>query len=499
MTPSEAIRPRTARMPRPRRYSNPAPVLIATFLFIVVVFGLLLGLGRSLLVLVPVFIAGIGAFLAMRRLLRESFRAGRDLPETGELRYGFAGHEIHAFVAAGGAVWLRARDVRRILGLQRTDARMALAYPDGWRRAHPGSAAWFVSPETVRRHWGGSTRPEVNRFLHWLERELVPLGRARAGAEAAARANGSLAQEERGGAAGYLVRFWRGEHGLAHVFGAGAAMLLVAWQVSAFDPDPAAVTLHYRRYAAILLMALAGGTLLAAWWGVGAWRSARRWLAADRSLLVGAVVAMAGMTLIGSAFDRLGSLDHNMTLFTLARMAADAEPKPEVRVEPGGRLLLSGEMGFGTTNRVRAALARDPGIREVELDSPGGSAMEGFVLAALVRDRGLDTRVRASCASACVLVFAGGRERVAEPGARFGLHRAGVDWRKDGAVSETDLRTAAWFRERGVGEEFIGRVLATPFHEIWEPTLREVFASGLANSRNDTGGSSGSGSSLRAN
>ena len=475
-------------MPRLRRYTNPAPVLLAMFLYVVVVLGPLLG--RSLLVLVPVFIAGIGAFLAMRWLMRESFRAGRDLPETGELRYGFAGHEIHAFVAADGAVWLRARDVRGILDLQRSDARMAQAYPEGWRRAHPGSAAWFVSPETVRRHWGGSTRPEVNRFLHWLDRELVPLCRARAAAEAAARANGNPAQEKRRAAEGYFVRFWRGEHGLGHVFAAGAALATVAWQMYSFDPDPMAVTLHYRRYAFILLVALAAGTLLAAWWGVGAWRSARRWLAADRSLLVGAVVAMAGMTLLGSAFDRLGSLDRNMTLFTLATIAADAGPKPAVRVEPDGRLRLSGEMGFGTTNRVRAALARDPGIREIELDSPGGNAMEGFALAALVRDRGLNTRVRANCASACVLVFAGGWERVAEPGARFGLHRSGVDWRKDGAVSATDLRMAAWFRERGVGEEIIGRVLATPFHDLWEPGYGEVLASGLVNSRGDTRGSS---------
>jgi hypothetical protein len=358
---------------------------------------------------------------------------------------------------------------------------MAQAYPDGWKRAHPGSAAWFATPETVRRHWAGSTRPEVNRFLHWLERELVPLCRTRAVAAAGSPdARGNPEPAGRGAVAGYVVRFWRGEHGLGHAVGAGAALALVAWAVFSIDPEPLAVTAHYRRYAFLLLIALLGGTLLAAWWGVGTWRAARRWLAADRSLLVGAAAAMAGMTLLGMAFDHLGSLDRNMTLFVLARMAADADPKPEVRVDPDGRLRLSGEMGYGTTNRVRAALARDPSIREIELDSPGGSAMEGFALATLVSDRGLDTRVRGICASACVLVFAGGRERVAEPGARFGLHRSGVDWQKDGAVSATDLRMAAWFRERGVGEAFIGRVLATPFHDLWEPGHGELLASGLA-------------------
>ena len=110
-------------------------------------------------------------------------------------------------------------------------------------------------------------------------------------------------------------------------------------------------------------------------------------------------------------------------------------------------------MGFGTTNLVRAALKRHPGIEGIELDSPGGSAAEGFALAALVRDRKLDTYVQADCASACVLVFAGGRERLAAPSARFGLHRSGVTWQRgDRGVSPTDLAMERFFRERGVAD-----------------------------------------------
>ena len=55
-----------------------------------------------------------------------------------------------------------------------------------------------------------------------------------------------------------------------------------------------------------------------------------------------------------------------------------------------------------------------------------------------------------------------------------------VDLQKEGAVSPTDIKMAAWFRERTVGEEFNGRVLKTPFHDTWEPTHGEVLASGLA-------------------
>ncbi len=154
------------------------PMIVAMLFWVVVVLGPLLG--RGLLYMLPLLVAGLGAFFALRALLGEALHSAKALPETGELPYGFAGHSIHAFSDTEGQVWLRARDVRRVLGLQRTDAWMAQAYPDGYRRAHPGSVAWFVRPGTVHRHWGGSTWPEVNRFLHFIERELVPLQTRRA-------------------------------------------------------------------------------------------------------------------------------------------------------------------------------------------------------------------------------------------------------------------------------------------------------------------------------
>ena len=37
-----------------------------------------------------------------------------------------------------------------------------------------------------------------------------------------------------------------------------------------------------------------------------------------------------------------------------------------------------------------------------------------------------------------------------------------------------------YFREQGVADEFIVRVLETPFRDIWVPAAGEVMASGLA-------------------
>ena len=443
-------------------------------------------LGPAVLYLLPLFAVCGVLFFVLQALFREARVKARELPDTGELPYGFAGHELRAFCDGDGQVWIRARDVGHLLGLERSDAWMAQAYPEGFSRAHPKVAAWYIRPDTIRRHWAGSTRVDVNRFLAWMQRELVPLQiRRNALAGAAipkeASGHGSRRMPALAGITGYFASHWRGDQRFLHVALSGALLALLVGHVLNDIPAPADLVEHYRRYALLLIFQLLGGTLLCAWWGVGVWRSTRRWLGAERSLLVGFLCAMGGMTALLYAFDRMADRDQQMTLLTLGIMAADLGPKPAVTVAADGkRLSLAGEMGFGTTNLVRAALKRHPGIEGIELDSPGGSAAEGFALAALVRDRKLDTYVQADCASACVLVFAGGRERLAAPSARFGLHRSGVTWQRgDRGVSPTDLAMERFFRERGVADDFIEKVLQTPFHEIWMPNVEAVMGSGL--------------------
>ncbi|NJD25401.1 MAG: hypothetical protein FIB06_08330 [Betaproteobacteria bacterium] len=419
-------------------------------------------------------------FLALKALHGEAHARMNALPLSGELPYGFAGHDIRAVCDSGGEVWLRADDVRHLLGLERSDAWMAGAYPDGYRRAVPGLAAWFISPAAVRRHWAGSFRPEVNRFLTWMERELVPLHRQRT---AQVADPGSVpADDPAARPVGFVTRHWRGEHPLLHFALSGLLLAVLFGALLGGPSEPAAVVAHYQRRAFITLLELVAGTLAAAWWGVGAWRSAQRWLGSGRSLLAGMAFAMAGMGSLLYAFDRMADFDRQMTVFALVAMATDSDPRPRLTVSAdGGRLLLSGEMGFGTTRAVREALARHPAIAGIELEGPGGRAYEGLVLAELVRESGLATYVRRDCVSACVLVFAGGGQRFAAPGARFGLHRSGVGWqRDDGRLSRTDLAMGEFFAAQGIADAFIRRALATPFADIWVPESAEVLTARLA-------------------
>jgi hypothetical protein len=280
----------------------------------------------------------------------------------------------------------------------------------------------------------------------------------------------------------FVARHWRGEHPLLHFALSGLLLAVLFWAVLGVPSDPAVVVAHYQRWAFIALLELVAGVLAAAWWGVGAWRGAQRWLGAGRSLLAGMAFAMAGMGVLLYAFDRMADFDRQMTVFSLVVMATDSDTRPRLAVSADGeRLLLSGEMGYGTTRAVRDMLARHPGVVGIELAGPGGRAYEGLVLAELVRARGLATYASRDCASACVLVFAGGAQRFAAAGARFGLHRSGAAWRRDdGTLSRTDVAMGEFFAAQGIGAAFIRRALAIPFDDIWVPEPGEVLSARLA-------------------
>jgi hypothetical protein len=88
----------------------------------------------------------------------------------------------------------------------------------------------------------------------------------------------------------------------------------------------------------------------------------------------------------------------------------------------------------------------------VAFSSPGGDVDQSIIIGELIRSRGLRTAVAtvdsegrmrpASCASACVLAFAGGVDRIGVPGSRLGVHRFTTEGpRGDDLVAETQ-RTA---------------------------------------------------------
>ena len=63
-------------------------------------------------------------------------------------------------------------------------------------------------------------------------------------------------------------------------------------------------------------------------------------------------------------------------------------------------------------------------MKSVALDSPGGSVADALKIGRLIHDKGFSTIVApgALCASACPLILAGGKKRVASSKSAIGVH-----------------------------------------------------------------------------
>ena len=105
-------------------------------------------------------------------------------------------------------------------------------------------------------------------------------------------------------------------------------------------------------------------------------------------------------------------------------------------VDPGRRaLFVSGTIGPAAANAFRDRLneARLAPGDIILLSSPGGDLNQATIMGEIIRSRGLATAVGipdasgrlkpAYCASACVLVYAGGKTRFGVPGSALGVHR----------------------------------------------------------------------------
>jgi hypothetical protein len=161
---------------------------------------------------------------------------------------------------------------------------------------------------------------------------------------------------------------------------------------------------------------------------------------------------------------------------------------PAWSITPGatpGVLRLSGEFQYGVSDALASALARDPSIRRLELDSPGGNSDQGLELGALVEKYSLSTFVRHRCSSACTFVFVAGRERVLTAGAKLGFHRGRSPvW--DDVLTDDDKYNGhliSYLESRGVTASFAQKAFRVPNDDIWYPSVDELLAAGVVSSK----------------
>jgi hypothetical protein len=149
-----------------------------------------------------------------------------------------------------------------------------------------------------------------------------------------------------------------------------------------------------------------------------------------------------------------------------------------VEVSDDGRTLtVSGAYNAYADEAVRRALDRNPSVREVVLEGPGGRASVGFQLFRMFRERKLATRVDRGCASACTLAFLGGVQRTVSRSGRLGFHAASFPGMGENDMQDANrnIRNFLIYSAR-LTPEFARKVVETPANSIWVPTREELLA-----------------------
>ena len=105
-----------------------------------------------------------------------------------------------------------------------------------------------------------------------------------------------------------------------------------------------------------------------------------------------------------------------LTVFVQAGLAAQFERQ-------GENIVLEGEITEGDLDRLKTMVKKYGNLR-IDLNSAGGLLNEALKIGAFVRSAGLATHIPkdATCASACVTIFAGGLLRTAHSNTKIGIH-----------------------------------------------------------------------------
>lgn len=228
-----------------------------------------------------------------------------------------------------------------------------------------------------------------------------------------------------------------------------------------------------------MLQGAIGFSLIAAvaiWQLVGVWRASsvakepsRSWFTRWIARSISTLTAMIGLAMVSTA-------PGGMAMLQEAATDQDFIGKQGHSVDIDEQTLrITGHLSWGALDKVQNALAENPQITTVILNSPGGHITVGTRLYDLFQARGLNTVADGLCGSACTLAFIGGNERILNKGAKLGFHSTGANGQN--LVDVGNQKLIATFRQFGAGEAFIEKLIATSPEDVWYPDRKQLLQS----------------------
>lgn len=158
-------------------------------------------------------------------------------------------------------------------------------------------------------------------------------------------------------------------------------------------------------------------------------------------------------------------------------------------VEAGAAVLLEGSIASGDVERISKQLTDlAPDARRVFLNSPGGSVGDALLLGRDLRDRGVETAMRAGdiCYSACPYLLAAGVTRDVPETASVGVHQHyfGENTLLPAFIAIEDIQRGqgevmAYLNSMGIDPLVMQHALTTPPDEIYVLLPEELRAYGF--------------------
>jgi hypothetical protein len=218
------------------------------------------------------------------------------------------------------------------------------------------------------------------------------------------------------------------------------------------------------------------------YWSVTFWSIVGTWRAATNHIERTGRTAWARAAQVACVLGLLKALaaystDLHPKLALLMELAFVNDPLGSFQVRSlrgGQELELSGNIVFGAADSVSRALAANPNVSTIHLNSGGGRIGEALKLASLIERHRIITYTSKECASACTIAFAAGAQRLVLPNARVGFHRPSLNQASASELAETARQVEAFLISRGVDPRFARRSVETPSDSMWYPTRDEL-------------------------
>lgn len=272
----------------------------------------------------------------------------------------------------------------------------------------------------------------------------------------------------------FIFRNWRGESPFwvsflawTIVFPLLTFLIVTLWLTQWSMQD----TPSSRMFQGVIGFLLIG--LVSIWQLVGMWRASapgrstgRWWMTRWLARTVAVIVGIAGLLML---------TPFSSGMVSLYQEATDQDwigQQGHTVLVDDTNLQINGYLAWGVLGEVSRALASNPAIQTVVLNSPGGHVGVGTRLYDEIRSRNLDTYAEELCASACTLAFLGGAHRYVRTGAKLGFHAVGGEGANSIGAGTNKIRSL--FQEIDVPGTFVEHVFATPSDSVWYPSRKEL-------------------------